>query len=182
VLDQMLALAKQADSRFAGRINKRRLGISGPFVWRIHDAPHPRGGRPLPCGRRACAGRPRERRARAHGPRPPADHRNGRRAATRSTPIETAGRAAFALLDGPRFLVELLNTGPLRVRGRLCRIRVRDRMRAHALRLDRAHELTLRYAFPFLPATVRGRNVFPPSLRLGGGAGRRDGLEAHGQA
>ena len=164
VLDQMLALAKQGDSRFAGRINRRRIGISG----------HSFGGYTT---LRVLAEDARFRAGVALAPAVLADVGLGLTAHVRQptivmvgerdslTPIETAGQAAFGLLDGPRFFVELLNTGHCAFAVGCVPAACGTGCEPTALPLDDAHRFTLRYAVPFVLRYVRGRNVFPRALR-----------------
>jgi predicted dienelactone hydrolase len=180
VLDQMLALAKQADSRFAGRINKRRLGISGhsfggyTTLRILAEDDRFRAGVALAPAVLASVGLGLTGRVRQ-----PTIVMVGERDSL--TPIETAGRAAFALLDGPRFLVELLNTGHCAFAVGCVASACGTGCEPTALPLDRAHELTLRYAVPFLLRYVRGRNVFRQSLRPEEAPDGVIVLEAHGQ-
>jgi predicted dienelactone hydrolase len=164
VLDGMLAQAKQPSSPFAKRINRRRIGITG----------HSFGGyttlRVLPTDARFRAGV-------ALAPAVLADVGLGLTAHVRQpaivlvgerdslTPLETAGQAAFALLDGPRYLVELLNTGHCAFAVGCIPDACGTGCEPTALPLDEAHRFTLRYAVPFFLRYVRGRNVFPRAFR-----------------
>jgi predicted dienelactone hydrolase len=164
VLVGMQALARDASSRFAGRIHRRRSGIGG----------HSFGGyttlRVLPVDRRFRAGV-------ALAPAVVSGAGLGLTARVRQptlvmvgerdslTPIETAGQAAFGLLDGPRFLVEILNTGHCAFAVGCIPSACGTGCEATALPPDRANEVTMRYAVPFFLRYVRGRNVFPKSLR-----------------
>jgi predicted dienelactone hydrolase len=164
VLDGMLALAKQGDSRFAERINRRRIGISG----------HSFGGYTT---LRVLAEDARFRAGVALAPAVLANVGLGLTGHVRQptivmvgerdslTPIQTAGQAAFGLLDGPRFFVEILNTGHCAFAVGCIPGACGTGCEPTALPLDDAHRLTLRYAVPFVLRYVRGRNVFPHALR-----------------
>jgi len=164
VLDGMLALAKQGDSRFAGRINRRRIGISG----------HSFGGYTT---LRVLAEDARFRAGVALAPAVIADVGLGLTAHVRQptivmvgsrdtlTPLDTAGQAAFGLLDGPRFLVEILNTGHCAFAVGCIPAACGAGCEPTALPPDDGHQFTLRYAVPFVLRYVRGRNVFPDALR-----------------
>ena len=178
VLDQMLALAKQPGSPFAGRIKRRRIGMSG----------HSFGGyttlRVLPEDDRFRAGV-------TLAPAVIASLGLGLTARVRQptivmvgehdteTPLDPVGRGAFALLDGPRFLVELPNTGHCAFAAGCVAAACGAGCEPTALPLEQAHKFTLRYAVPFFLRYVRGRDLFPRALRPGEA---RDGvvvLEAH---
>jgi len=164
VLDQMLALAKQGDSRFAGRINRRRLGISG----------HSFGGYTT---LRVLAEDSRFRAGVALAPAVLANVGLGLTAHVRQptivmvgeldtlAPLDTAGKAAFGLLDGPRFLVEFFNTGHCAFAVGCIPAACGAGCEPTALPPDAGHRFTLRYAVPFVLRYVRGRNVFPDALR-----------------
>jgi predicted dienelactone hydrolase len=161
VVDGMLTLAKQSDSRFAGRVNRRRIGMSG----------HSFGGYTT---LRVLAEDARFRAGVALAPAVRASDGLGRvRQPTivmvgeldSLAPIDTAGRAAFGLLDGPRFFVELLNTGHCAFAVACLTGPCGVGCEPTALPLDDAHRFTLRYAVPFVLRYVRGRNVFPDALR-----------------
>jgi len=160
VIDQLLAHARDPASPFARRINPRRIGMSG----------HSFGGQTT---LRVAAADSRVRGAVALAPaivaitdlriRTPTMVFGGQLDSL--TPFETDSRGAFALLQGPRFLVEILNTGhcgfailcaPL-LCGRGCE--------PGTLPLDEAHRLTLRYAVPFFLRYVAGRGHFGKLLR-----------------
>ncbi len=178
VLDQMLALAKQPGSPFAGRIKRRRIGMSG----------HSFGGyttlRVLPEDDRFRAGV-------ALAPAVIASLGLGLTARVRQptivmvgehdteTPLDPVGRGAFALLDGPRFLVELPNTGHCAFAVGCVAAACGAGCEPTALPLEQAHKFTLRYAVPFFLRYVRGRDLFPRALRPGDAPDGVVVLEAH---
>ena len=95
------------------------------------------------------------------------------------TPLDPVGRGAFALLDGPRFLVELPNTGHCAFAVGCVAAACGAGCEPTALPLEQAHKFTLRYAVPFFLRYVRGRDLFPRALRPGDAPDGVVVLEAH---
>jgi predicted dienelactone hydrolase len=156
VIDQLLA----AGSPFAGVLNNRRIGMSG----------HSFGGQTT---LRVAAADPRIRGAVSMAPvvagiedlhiEVPTAVLGGE--LDTLTPFETDVRGSFALLEGPRFLVEFLRTGH-------CAFAVGCVPAACGAGCDpgdlshpEAKRLVLRYAVPFLLRYVGGKGRFGKLLR-----------------
>ncbi|HUE30782.1 MAG TPA: prolyl oligopeptidase family serine peptidase [Verrucomicrobiae bacterium] len=178
VVDQMLALAKEPGSPFAGRINRRRIGVSGhsfggyTTLRVLAEDDRFRAGVALAPAVIAAVGLGLT----SHVHQPTivlvGDHDS-------LAPLATAGRAAFALLDGPRFLVELLNSGHCAFAVGCIAAACGTGCEPTALPLPEAHRLTLRYAVPFFLRYVRGQDLFPAALRPNRAPGGVVVLEAH---
>jgi len=81
------------------------------------------------------------------------------------TPFETASRDAYALLRGPRFLVELLNTGHCAFAIACGESLCGNGCQPGTASLDETHHLTNRYAVPFF-LTYLARSANDTSLLL----------------
>jgi len=149
VLDQLVAASQDAGSPFFRRIDPRRVGASG----------HSFGGQTT---LRVAAADPRVKAAVALAPAAPSG-------ITVRTPTmilaaeldsltrwETAIARSYALLAGPRFLVELKNTGHCAFALLCARAFCGDGCEPGTLDLETAHDLTLYYALPFFLQYVAG--------------------------
>jgi len=153
VIDSLLDASNgpAADSPFSHRIDPTRIGMSG----------HSFGGQTT---LRVEAADPRVKAAVALAPA--AEGIAGLQIATPTmimvgqrdslTPFATAAQAAFRLLRGPRFLVELSDTGHCAFTVVCAPEFCGDGCEADALPLDQAHDLTLRYAVPFFLRYLKG--------------------------
>jgi predicted dienelactone hydrolase len=161
VIDRMLAESTDPSSPFARRINAKRIGMSG----------HSFGGQTT---LRIAADDSRVRAAVALAPAVEAIHPMIRiptlvmgAELDSLVPFATDGPAAFDFLDGPRFLVELLNTGH-------CAFAVvcfpglcGNGCQPGTASLDTTHTLTMRYAVPFFLRYLAGRGALPKVLSPG---------------
>jgi predicted dienelactone hydrolase len=165
VIDRMLALSASPGTRFTGRINPRRIGMSG----------HSLGGQ---TALRVAAVDPRVRATLALAP---AVHALvGELSITTPTliavgqvdslaPLVTEAEPYFGMLHGPRFLVELLRTGHYAFSD-ICAAGIllgNGDCGPGTNTLDQAdaNRLALRYAVPFLLRYVAGQARFAPLLR-----------------
>jgi len=87
-----------------------------------------------------------------------------RREVVGPTPYDTAARGAYALLEGPRFLVQIRNTGHCGFAILCAPLFCGAGCEPEALPLDQAHALALRYAVPFFLRYVGGRHRFARAL------------------
>jgi predicted dienelactone hydrolase len=159
VIDRLIAASAARDSPFFRRINRKRIGVTG----------HSFGGH---TALRVAAA---DRRIRGAVALSPAlfglTERIGRPLMVIGaeldtlTPFETVSRAAYALLDGPRFLVEFLDAGHCAFTivcvpagcGAGCGL--------DALPLGESQRLTRRYVVPFFLAYVAGKRRLVRQLR-----------------
>jgi predicted dienelactone hydrolase len=160
VIDQLLAANADPRSPFGRRLHRKRIGMSG----------HSFGGHTT---LRVAAA---DRRVRGAVALAPAIFGiTGLRIETSTlvlgaeldslTPFATAVRGAFALLEGPRFLVEILNTGHCAFAGACVPLLCGTGCEPGTISLEEAHELTRRYALSFLMRYVAGRGGFDKALR-----------------
>lgn len=158
VIDRMLAQSADPSSPFVKRINGKRIGMSG----------HSFGGQTT---LRIAADEPRVRAAVALAPAILGIHPMIRiptlvmgAELDSLVPFATEGPAAFGFLEGPRFLVELLNTGhcafALGCFPSLCG----NGCQPGTASLDTTHTLTMRYAVPFFLRYLAGRGALPKVL------------------
>ncbi len=175
VIDQMLAAARDRTSRFAGRLNPRRIGMSG----------HSFGAQTT---LRVLAADSRVRAGVALAPTTlgitdlsitrPTLVATG--AIDSVTPFATEARGAFAFLHGPRYLVELDASGhcafTIACVPELCGVGCTP----DALPLAEAHTLTMRWAVPFFVRYVAGRSV-GRALREGKTPSAAHLVESHGR-
>jgi predicted dienelactone hydrolase len=158
VIDQMLAQSANRSSPFARRINAKRIGMSG----------HSFGGLTT---LRIAAEEPRVRAAVALAPAVLGINPTIRiptlvLAAELDSlvPFDPDVLKAFGFLHGPRFLVELLNTGhcafALACLAALCG----NGCQPGTASLDDVHTLTMRYAVPFFLRYLAGRGALPKLL------------------
>jgi len=158
VIDQMLAQNGDPSSRFFKRINPKRIGMSG----------HSFGGQTT---LRVAAADPRVRAAVALAPAVEAIN------PTINIPMLVMGaeldslvpfhpdvEEAYGFAHGPRFLVELLNTGhcafALACFAELCG----NGCQPGTASPDTTHTLTMRYAVPFFLRYLTGRGALPKQL------------------
>ena len=160
VLDQLLAAANDPASPFYRRIDPRRVGMSG----------HSFGGQTT---LRVAAADARIKGAVALAPAAP----SGITVRTPTmiigseldslVPFDSEIQVAWAALAGPRYLVELLNTGhcayALLCAPTLCGAGCEP----GTLPLDEAHDLTLHYALPFFLKYVAGNGRWENDLQPG---------------
>lgn len=146
VLDQVLAEDDRVGSPFHRKLDRRRIGMSGHSFGGLDTL-------------RVAVSDPRVRAALALAPARPALS-GGRikiptmiEGAERDTlaPFQTDTLAAYALLDGPRFLVEILNAGHFAFSD-ICAGTIFGTADCApgTISQDDAHHLALRYGLPFL--------------------------------
>ena len=159
VIDAIAAESRRRGSPFLRRVNRRRVGVSG----------HSFGGQTTlrvaaeePRIRGAVALAPASMRPDAASIRTPTMILAGERDSI--TPYDTAARGAYALLEGPRFLVQIRNTGHCGFAILCAPLFCGAGCEPEALPLDQAHALTLRYAVPFFLRYVGGRHRFARAL------------------
>jgi predicted dienelactone hydrolase len=150
VIDQLLAANRQPGSRFARHLKPRRIGMSG----------HSFGGQTT---MRVAAADPRVRAALALAPALYGDNVSALHVTIPTmimtgdedtlAPFDTNARPYYAELFGPRFLVEILNTGHSAFADPC-----RQDCKPGDLTQDEAHALVLRHAVPFLLRYVAGRH------------------------
>ena len=161
VLDQILAENGRSGSPFRGKLDPRRIGLSG----------HSFGG--LDALRVAVA-EPRVRASLALAPARPALS-GGRikiptmiQGAEKDTlaPFQTDTLGSYALLDGPRFLVEILNAGHFAFSD-ICAGAIfgTPDCAPGTISQDDAHHLVLRYGIPFLTRYVGRTRRFDRLLK-----------------
>jgi predicted dienelactone hydrolase len=160
-IDQMLAQARDPASRFSRKLNPKRIGMSG----------HSFGGHTT---LRIAAEEPRVRAALALAPAIiaieslridiPTMVQGGE--LDTSTPYETATLGAWAMLTGPRFLVELLAAGHFAFSD-VCAGAIfgTPDCGPAAISQDEAHAFVNRFAVPFLLRYVANRKSFGRFLR-----------------
>ena len=173
VIDQLLAAARDRGSPFFRRINRRRIGMTG----------HSFGGQTT---LRVAAADARVRGAVALAPA--AEGVTARIAVPTMvlgaeldslTPFETDSRAGYALLDGPRFLVELENTGHCAFASTCLTPFCGTGCEPGTLAPEDANGLTLRYTVPFLLRYVAGKRRFGRALTPEAAPSGVRVLEAH---
>jgi predicted dienelactone hydrolase len=152
-LDQILSENDRAGSPFRRRLDARRIGMSGHSFGALDAL-------------RVAAFEPRVRAALSLAPARPAATGGRIRIPTMIegaerdslAPFETDARDSYALLDGPRFLVEILNTGHFAFSD-VCAGAIfgTPDCAPGTLSQDDAHRLALRYAIPFLERYVGRR-------------------------
>jgi len=146
VLDQILAEDDREGSPFHRKLDPRRIGMSGHSFGGLDTL-------------RVATSEPRVRAALALAPARPALS-GGRikiptmiEGAERDTlaPFQTDTLGAYALLDGPRFLVEILNAGHFAFSD-ICAGAIfgTSDCAPGTISQDDAHHLALRYGVPFL--------------------------------
>jgi predicted dienelactone hydrolase len=146
VLDQILAEGDRVGSPFQRKLDRRRIGMSGHSFGGLDTL-------------RVAVAEPRVRAALALAPARPALS-GGRiriptmiEGAERDTlaPFQTDTVGAYALLDGPRFLVEILNAGHFAFSD-ICAGAIfgTPDCAPGTISQDDAHHLALRYGLPFL--------------------------------
>ena len=146
VLDQILVEDERVGSPFRRKLDRRRIGMSGHSFGGLDTL-------------RVAALDPRVRAALALAPARP-DLTGGRikiptmiEGAERDTlaPFQTDTLGAYALLDGPRFLVEILNAGHFAFSD-ICAGAIfgTPDCAPGTISQDDAHHLALRYGLPFL--------------------------------
>jgi predicted dienelactone hydrolase len=160
VLDQLVAASQDAASPFFRRIDPRRVGVSG----------HSFGGQTT---LRVAAAEPRVKAAVALAPAAPSG-------ITVRTPTmilaaeldslttwESAIARSYAALAGPRYLVELLNTGHCAFALLCAPSFCGAGCEPGTLDLETAHDLTLSYALPFFLKYVAGNGRFEDRIQPG---------------
>jgi predicted dienelactone hydrolase len=160
VLDQLIAASEDAASPFYRRVDPRRVGMSG----------HSFGGQTT---LRVAAAEPRIKGAVALAPAAP----TGITVRTPTmilgseldslTPIDTAVARSYAVLKGPRYLVELLNTGHCAYAVLCAPAFCGAGCEPGTLDLEQAHDLTLYYALPFFLKYVAGNGRFEDRIQPG---------------
>lgn len=160
VLDQLIAASADPDSPFHRRIDPRRVGMSG----------HSFGGQTT---LRVAAAEPRVKGAVALAPAAP----SGLVVRTPTmvlgseldtlTPFDTTVAKAYAALAGPRYLVELLNTGHCAYALLCAPSFCGGGCEPDALDIETAHDLTLYYAVPFFLKYVAGNGRFEDRIQPG---------------
>ena len=160
VLDQMIAASADSASPFYRRVDPRRVGMSG----------HSFGGQTT---LRVAAAEPRVKGAVALAPAAP----SGINVRTPTmilgseldslTPFDTAVARSFATLEGPRYLVELLNTGHCAYAVLCAPSFCGAGCEPGTLDLEQAHDLTLFYAVPFFLKYVAGNGEFADRIQPG---------------
>jgi predicted dienelactone hydrolase len=171
VIDQILAAG--AGSPFARRINPRRIGMSG----------HSFGGQTT---LRVLAAEPRVRAGVALAPTAMniGDLRIERPtmviagAIDSITPFDVDARGAYALLEGPRFLVQIANTGHCAFAGACFALFCGKGCDPTNLSPEEARSATLRWAVPFFLRYV-GHRAVGASLRPASATSPVQVLEAH---
>jgi predicted dienelactone hydrolase len=157
VIDRMLAANREPGSRFARHLKPRRIGVSG----------HSFGGQ---TALRVAYADARVRAALALAPALYGDFVSQLHITTPTmimtgdedtlAPFDTNARPYYAELFGPRYLVEILNTGHSAFADRC-----RQDCKPGDLTQDEAHALVLRHAVPFLLRYVAGRRSVSALLR-----------------
>jgi len=160
VLDQLIAASTDADSPFYRRVDPRRIGMSG----------HSFGGQTT---LRVAAADPRIDGAVALAPAAP----TGITVRTPTmiigseldslTPFDTAVARSYAALAGPRYLVELLNTGHCAFALLCAEAFCGTGCEPGTLTVEQGHDLTLYYALPFFLKYVAGNGRFESDLQPG---------------
>jgi predicted dienelactone hydrolase len=158
VIDQLRAASATRSSPFWRRIHRRRIGMTG----------HSFGGQTT---LRVLAADPRVRAGVALAPAPISAA--GIRQPTMIigaeidsiTPFEADSRGPFDQLEGPRFLVEILNGGHCAFVVACLEAFCGAGCGPDAVPLEEAHALTLRYAVPFFLRYVAGKHRFGKGLR-----------------
>jgi predicted dienelactone hydrolase len=158
VIDQLLAAAGERGSPFFRRLKRRRIGVTG----------HSFGGQTT---LRVAAADARVRGAVALAPA--AENLSARIPVPTMvlgaeldslTPFETDSRAGYALLDGPRFLVELERTGHCAFAATCLPGFCGTGCEPGTLTTDEANALTLRYTISFFLRYVAGKRRFGRAL------------------
>jgi len=155
LIDELLAIGK-TDAPIAPRVRKRRIGMTG----------HSFGGNTT---LEALAADPRIRAGVSMSPFMVGDPLIVQPTMIMGgevdsvVPFEAQQRTAFERLDGPRFLVEILQTGHCGFT-LACDPRCGDGCPPDGIELDVAHALTMRHAAPFLMRYVRGRRRYANAL------------------
>lgn len=160
VLDQLIAGSADETSPFYRRVDPRRIGMSG----------HSFGGQTT---LRVAAAEPRVKGAVALAPAAP----SGITVRTPTmiigseldslTPFDTAVARSYALLRGPRYLVELQNTGHCAYALLCAAAFCGTGCEPGTLTIEQAHDLTLSYALPFFLKYVAGNGRFEDRIQPG---------------
>jgi predicted dienelactone hydrolase len=95
------------------------------------------------------------------------------------TPFDTSARTAFSFLEGPRFLIKLLNTGHCAFAVGCVPGACGAGCEPRNISTAEAHQLVLRYSVPFLLRYVAGKSRFGKLLRPNMAPPGAQVLEAH---